>query len=242
MKLIRFVVVGRLISMNSLMNGFLFGIMEFYGVIDIIIISVKMQNIMICSGMELIVCGRDFFGFLVLVVVVFISLIFMKVNIVIWKLVKKLFSFFGNQLLLFYRWVKEVLILVGDLKCIIIIIRLIMISVMMVIILIIVNQNFILLNILMVVRFRFSSSRIIVSEVIQLESLGNQNCVQVVMVIMFVILVIIQQNQQVQLVKQFVYGFSRLVVKLLKDLYLRFDSSNLFMVCIMKNSIKLIII
>lgn len=138
-KLIMFVVVGRFISINSLINGFLFGIMEFYGVIDIMIISVKMQNMMIWIGIELIVCGSDFFGFLVFVVVVLISLMFMKVNIVIWKLVKNLLIFFGNQLLLFYRCVKDVLMFVGDLKCIVIIISLIIINVIMVMILIIVN-------------------------------------------------------------------------------------------------------
>lgn len=41
-KLIMFVVVGSFINMNSLINGFFFGIIEFYGVMDIIIISVKM--------------------------------------------------------------------------------------------------------------------------------------------------------------------------------------------------------
>lgn len=113
-KLIMFAAVGSFINMNSLINGFFFGIIEFYGVMDIIIISVKMQNIMIWIGMELIVCGSDFFGFLVFAVVVFISLIFMKVKIVIWNLVKKLFKFFGNQLLLFYKCVNDVFILVGD--------------------------------------------------------------------------------------------------------------------------------
>lgn len=113
-KLIMFAAAGSFINMNSLINGFFFGIIEFYGVMDIIIISVKMQNIMIWIGMELIVCGSDFFGFLVFVVVVFISLIFMKVKIVIWNLVKKLFKFFGNQLLLFYKCVNDVFILVGD--------------------------------------------------------------------------------------------------------------------------------
>lgn len=46
--------------------------------------------------MELIARGSDFFGFLVFVVVVFISLIFTKAKIVIWNSVKKLFKFFGN--------------------------------------------------------------------------------------------------------------------------------------------------
>lgn len=40
-KLITFAVVGSFINTNSLINGFFFGIIEFYGVTDIIIISAK---------------------------------------------------------------------------------------------------------------------------------------------------------------------------------------------------------
>lgn len=241
MKLIRLVVVGMLVSMNSCMNGFLFGIIWCYGVMVMIVISVSMQKMMMCIGIELIVLGRLCLGLVVLVVVVLISLMLMKVNIVIWNLVKKLIRFIGNMLLLFYRFDNDVVWLFGEVKFYVIRLVLVMISVQIVMILISVNQNFILLNSFIVIRFNVSSSIMQVSVGFQVLSFGNQNCVQVVIVIMLVMVVMIQQNQQVYLQKNLVYGLSRLVEKLMKDLYCRLDSSSLFIVCIMKNSIVLMI-
>lgn len=198
-KLIIVVVVGSLVLVNSVMKGLVFVDIFGYEVIVMIIIIDSRQKMIICSGRVLIVLGKMCCGLWVFVVMVFSSLMLVKEKIVIWKLVKKLVMLWGIKVVGLVRWLREVVMLFGEVQLVVIIQLLVLIRVIMVIILIRVNQNFVLLNIF--IDSRLSRNRIVsmLRVGIYVDSFGNQYCIQFLQIIMLVIQVIIQFSQQVQL-------------------------------------------
>lgn len=98
-KLIILVVSGILIKLKVLINGFFVVFNFIYGLINKRMISVLIQKNKICSGILLMVDGIFFWGFDVFVVDIFINLILMYVNIIIWNESKKFEILFGNSFL-----------------------------------------------------------------------------------------------------------------------------------------------